>query len=193
MAGSRKDVRDRLLRAALDLFSERGYDRTTAADIADRADVTERTYFRHFSDKREALFDGEGALQHALAGAVAEVPAGLSPSETLLRAFLAMIPALEHEGDLKKRRQAVIAAAPELRERELSKEAHLISGVAEALETRGVRAPVAVLAAVSGIAVLSRARLEWLAGASDDYATLLRTGFADLRAALASEPASPGR
>jgi AcrR family transcriptional regulator len=184
MAGSRKDVRARLLRAALDLFSERGYDRTTAADIARRADVTERTYFRHFSDKREALFDGEEDLQQALAEAVADVPAGLSPSETLLQAFLSMIPALEHNGDLKKQRQVVISAAPELRERELAKEAHLTSCVAKALEARGVRGPVAALAAASGIAVLSRARLAWLAGASDDYAALLATGFADLRAAV---------
>jgi AcrR family transcriptional regulator len=182
MAGSRKDVRARLLRAALDLFSERGYERTTAADIAERADVTERTYFRHFSDKREALFDGEEDLQRALAVAIADVPAGLSPSETLFRAFISMIPALTHNGELKRRRQVLISATPELRERELAKEAHLASGVAEALETRGVRGPVAALAAASGIAVLSRARLDWLAGASDDYAALLTTGFADLRA-----------
>jgi AcrR family transcriptional regulator len=184
MAGTRKDVRARLLRAALDLFSERGYDKTTAADIAERADVTERTYYRHFSDKREALFDGEEELQLALAAAVAGVRDGLSPADTLLQAFLSMIPALEHNGDLKRRRQVVIAAASELRERELTKEAHLAASVARALETRGVRGPVAALAAISGIAVLSRARLEWLAGTSDDFATLLRTGFADLRVAV---------
>ena len=182
MAGSRRDVRARLLRAALDLISERGYERTTAADIAERADVTERTYFRHFADKREALFDGEEDLQRALTDAIKDVPAGLSPTETLLQAFISMIPALTHDGELKKRRQVVISAAPELRERELTKEAHLTSSVADALEIRGVRAPVAALAAASGIAVLSRARLDWLAGVCDDYAVLLTTGFANLRA-----------
>jgi AcrR family transcriptional regulator len=182
MAGSRTDARARLLRAALDLFSEHGYEQTTAADIAARADVTERTYFRHFPDKREALFDGEEELQRALAAAIADVRGNLSAAESLLQAFISMIPALTHDRELKKRRQVVISAAPELRERELTKEAHLASCVAQALQTRGVRRPVAALAAASGIAVLSRARLEWLAGASDDYAALLTTGFADLRA-----------
>ena len=176
-------MRTRLLRAALDLYSEHGYDRTTTADIAERADVTERTYYRHFSDKREALFDGEEDLQQALTAAVAGVRDGLGATETLLQAFLSMIPALEHDGDLKRQRQVVISAAPELRERELTKEANLASCLAQALQARSVRPPVAVLAAISSIAVLSRARLDWLAGISDDYAALLTTGFADLRSA----------
>lgn len=183
MAGSRKDVRARLLRAALDLFSERGYERTTAADIAQRADVTERTYFRHFSDKREALFDGEEELQSALTAAVAGVRVSLGATETLLQAFLSMIPVLEHDRELKRQRQAVISAAPELRERELTKEAHLAGSLARALQVRGVRRQVAELAAISGIAVLSRARIDWLAGRSHDYAGSLSTGFADLRTA----------
>ena len=181
MAGSRRDVRARLLRAALDLFTERGYERTTAADIAERADVSERTFFRHFADKRETLFDGEEDLQRALTAAIADAPAGLSPAKTLLQAFISMIPALTRDGELKKRRQVAISAAPELRERELTKESHLASCVANALEARGVHAPVAALAAASGIAVLSRARRDWLAGVSDDYATLLTNGFANLR------------
>jgi AcrR family transcriptional regulator len=182
VAGTRKDVRARLLRAALELFAERGYDGTTAADIARRADVTERTYYRHFPDKREALFDGEEDLRNALAAAVASIPSGSSPTGVLLLAFLAMIPNLEKDADLKRRRQAVIVSAPELRERELTKEAHLASAVADALESRGVRRQVAALAATSGIAVLSQARHQWLRGTSDDYAELLTSGFADLRA-----------
>jgi AcrR family transcriptional regulator len=183
VAGSRKDVRARLLRAAIELFSERGYDRTTAADIAERAQVTERTFFRHFADKREALFDGESGLYEALAAAIAAAPENLSPAEVLREAFIAMIPTLTQDAELKKRRQRVILAAPELRERELAKEASLASRAAEALEARGVTRSVGELAAASGVAVLSRARLAWLTEASDDdYATLLTAGFADLRA-----------
>ena len=183
MVGTRRDVRARLLRAAIDLFSARGYARTTAADIAEQAGVTERTFFRHFADKREALFDAEAALRRALTAAIADVPAGLSPAAVLLQAFISMIPALTRDAELKKRRQIVILASPELRERELAKEADLASYAAQALETRGIRESVAALAAAGGIAVLSRARLAWLAGASDDYVSLLATGFADLRAA----------
>ena len=175
-------MRARLLRAAIDLFSERGYDRTAVADIAERAEVTERTFFRHFADKREALFDGEAGLQEALTAAIAAVPAGRSPAAVLLEAFLSIIPALTQDAELKKRRQQVVLATPELRERELTKEAHLALCAGRALQARGVRGSVAALAANSGIAVLSCARLAWLAGAFDDYATLLTNGFADLRA-----------
>jgi AcrR family transcriptional regulator len=184
MAGSRTDVRARLLRAALDLFSERGFDGTTAAAIAERANVTERTYFRHFPDKREALFDGEDALQRDLAGAIANVSVGLTPMATLLEAFLSMAPSFESDRDLKRRRQVVIAAAPALRERELTKEQRLVTCVTLALEERQVRTPVASLVAACGIAVLSRVRLEWLGGDPRDYATLLSEAFADLRTAL---------
>lgn len=48
MAKKEDDVRTRLRGAALELFRERGYDRTTAATIAARAGVTERTFFRYF-------------------------------------------------------------------------------------------------------------------------------------------------
>ena len=184
MAGTRKDVRARLLRAALDLFSERGFDATTAADIAARADVTERTYFRHFPDKREALFDGEDELRQKFASAVAQVQVGGAPMAILLAAFRSLIPALASDRDLKRRRQVVIAAAPELRERELTKEHHLAAAVARALQERGVREPVASLAALSGIAALSRVRLEWLREGGD-YAARLTEAFADLESAFA--------
>ena len=97
MAGSRKDVRLRLQRAALELYAERGFDRTTAADIAALAGVTERTYFRHFPDKREVLFGGEAPLQAALAEAVLAAPAGLPPLPALLAAFLSVVPMFEED------------------------------------------------------------------------------------------------
>ena len=85
MAGSRKGVRQRLQHAALELYGERGFDRTTAADIAALAGVTERTYFRHFPDKREVLFDGAAALAASLADAVLNAPAGLPRSRRCSR------------------------------------------------------------------------------------------------------------
>ena len=46
--------------AAIELFDERGYEATTVAEIAERAGLTKRTFFRYFSDKREVLFSGSG-------------------------------------------------------------------------------------------------------------------------------------
>ena len=180
MAGSRKDVRLRLQRAALELYAERGFDRTTAADIAARADVTERTYFRHFPDKREVLFDGEAAMQQALADAVSNAPPGLAPLPALLAAFLSVVPMFERDRAVKELRHRIISSAPELQERELMKLAHLTDALTEALEQRGAPPGLASLAAACGTAVLTRARLQWLAGSHRDYAALLTDAFAEL-------------
>jgi len=50
------NARGRLEQAAYELFLDRGYEQTTVADIARRAGLTERTFFRHYADKREVLF-----------------------------------------------------------------------------------------------------------------------------------------
>jgi AcrR family transcriptional regulator len=89
------DVGVRLQRAGLELFRERGYDRTTAAEIAERAGVTERTFFRYFPDKREVLFDGAAKLRAALLASIADAPDGLGPLDTLFRAFRSVRSALE--------------------------------------------------------------------------------------------------
>ena len=95
MAKHEDALRIRLQRAALELFREHGYDRTTAAEIAARVGVTERTFFRYFPDKREVLFDGEATLRVALAAVIADAPDGLGPLDTLFRAFRSVLPLLE--------------------------------------------------------------------------------------------------
>jgi AcrR family transcriptional regulator len=180
MAGSRKDVRLRLLRAALELYAERGFDRTTAADIAALAGVTERTYFRHFPDKREVLFDGEAELRTALADAVANAPAELPPLPALREAFLSVAPLFERDRVAKEVRHRIISATPELQERESMKLTHLTEALTAALEQRAAPPGLAALAAACGTAVLTRARLQWLEGSRHDYATLLTDAFTEL-------------
>jgi len=180
MAGSRKDVRLRLQRAALELYAERGFDRTTAADIAALAGVTERTYFRHFPDKREVLFDGEADMRTALVDAVLNAPAGLPPLPMLFAAFLSVAPMFERDRAVKELRHRIVSSTPELQERELMKLAHLTDALTEALEQRAAPPGPASLAAACGTAVLTRARLQWLAGSQRDYATLLTDTFAEL-------------
>ncbi len=190
MTGSRKDVRLRLQNAALELYAERGFDQVTAAEIAAQAGVTERTFFRHFPDKREVLFDGEAALQALLTKAVANAP-GPGPLPLLLHAFLSVVPHFESDRELKARRHQVVWAAPELKERSVTKMARLTEALAQALEQRGIPRPAADLAAACGMGVLTRVRLEWLAGTPSDYATLLTDAFAELRLLLRDEPAAP--
>lgn len=156
-------VRGRLQRAALDLFRERGYDRTTAAEIAARVGVTERTFFRHFADKREVLFDGEAILRTALTASVASAPEGLGPLATLFRAFRSIVPMLEANRPFSEPWHQVVAGTPALRERELAKTAALADALAGALKARGVDDLRAVLAAQAGMAAFVHATVAWLA------------------------------
>lgn len=158
---SRKDVRRRLQTAALELYRERGYDRTTTAEIAARAGVTERTFFRYFPDKREVLFDGEAAFHAALTSAIAEAPGELEPMEILLAMFRSIETLLEANRPFTEPAQAVIAMTPALQERQLAKTAATIAAVAGALQRRGVEANLATLAAMTGMAVFGHAARAW--------------------------------
>ncbi len=162
VAGDEDDVRVRLQRTALALFRERGYDRTTAAEIAAQAGVTERTFFRHFPDKREVLFDGEATLRDLLTSSIAGAPDGLGPLDTLFRAFRSVRPVLEDNRPFSKPRHEVISGTPALRERELTKMAVLAEALAAALKARGVADLQAVLAARTGMAAFVQATISWL-------------------------------
>jgi AcrR family transcriptional regulator len=181
MPRSGAEARDRLERAALELYNERGYDQTTIAEIAARAGVTQRTFFRHFGDKREVLFNVELRQQQALAKALADVRDTVPPLAAVLRAFRSMAPDLERNRHLVQARHRVIAAAPALRERELAKAAALSVVVADALRARGLPDWRATLLAEVSTAALGHAVHTWAAGADDDIDALIVRAFADLR------------
>lgn len=177
------DSRGRLQEAALALYSERGFDQTTAAQIADRAGLTERTFFRHFADKREVLFGGSALLEERIVAGVADAPASAGPLAAVaagLDAAAAMLG--EFRRDLSRQRQAVIAVNPELRERELAKMADYAAGVSGALRQRGVGELQATLAAEASMTVLRVAMQQW---AHDDNAPplveIMRNSIAELR------------
>jgi AcrR family transcriptional regulator len=182
------DSRGRLAEAALALYSERGFDQTTAAQIADRAGVTERTFFRHFADKREVLFGGSELLQERIVAGVEGAPADDGPLDAVARGLEASAAMLgEFRRDLSRQRQAVIAANPELRERELAKLADYAAAVAAALRQRGATEPQATLAAEAGMTVLRMALQRWAsADESRDLAAIMRDSIAQLRALTVS-------
>jgi AcrR family transcriptional regulator len=177
------DSRGRLQEAALTLYAERGFDQTTAAEIAARAGVTERTFFRHFADKREVLFGGSALLQERIVAGVVGAPAGAGPLEAVAAGLAAAAAMLgEFRRDLSAQRQAVIAANPELRERELAKLADYAAAVAATLRARGVGEPHATLAAEAGMTVLRVALERWAGGADErDLAAIIRDSMAELR------------
>jgi AcrR family transcriptional regulator len=154
----------RLREAAMELFAERGYEQTTVGEIAERAGLSARTFFRHYADKREVLFAGSEVLQERLAEAVEAAPEPLSPMGAVAAALDAFAELLGGDHDFSRRRQAVVAANAELRERELNKLATLAAVLGEALRRRGVGATEAALAAETGIAILRVAFAQWVAG-----------------------------
>jgi AcrR family transcriptional regulator len=156
------NARGRLERAAMELYNQRGFESTTVAEIAERAGLTERTFFRYFTDKREVLFAGAGVLQELLVSKVADAPASLPPIDVVAAALAEVATALfEERREFARQRQVIIAANAELRERELIKLASLASAVAGALRGRGVGDPAASLAAEAGIAVFRIAFERW--------------------------------
>ena len=154
-------VRDRLHRAALELFAERGFDGTTSEQIAARAGVTERTFFRHFPDKREVLFAWEEELRKLTADAIAAVPSDVPPLRALQVAFHDVVPLLVRNRPLAEMQAPIIAAAPALIEREHSKAAALVTLVATALRDRGCDERTALLCARVGMDAFSTAIGGW--------------------------------
>lgn len=176
------NARGRLERAALDLYGEHGFDRTTVAEIARRAGLTERTFFRHFADKREVLFAGSALLQDLLTGAVADAPATAMPLDATAGALEAVGALFEGRHDHARRRQAVIDANAELRERELIKLATLAAALADALRRRGVPDPAAALTAEAGIAVFKVAFERWIDDDRQDLPHHIRESLDELKA-----------
>ncbi|MFI5731529.1 TetR/AcrR family transcriptional regulator [Kribbella sp. NPDC051587] len=155
-------ARERLVLAAVDLFTEQGYDTTTVAQIAERAGVTKSTFFRHFPDKRELLSAGQEALSDLLVEGITEAPAGATPLEAvaagLARAATFMGPM---NRELAPRLKAAIAASTELQQRDALKTVGLTAAMVDALVTRGIPDPVAALAAELGALAFKRGYLTW--------------------------------
>jgi AcrR family transcriptional regulator len=180
-------ARARLRLAALELYRERGFDQTTTAQIAERAGVTERTYFRHFADKREVLFDGEVELRTILVDAIAAAPAGLAPLPVLVQAFKASVPLFVVNRPVAEQRAAIIAVTPALQERAYAKIAALTASMADALIERGTPPPTARLAAKVGMAAFERASLSWGGDPAKDLGALVAEAADEVLALGGSE------
>jgi AcrR family transcriptional regulator len=178
--------RARLAEAALALYGERGFERTTVAEIAERAGLTERTFFRHYSDKREVLFGGSAELHELLVSTVVDTADSLAPIDAVAAGLEAAAAQLQERREFARRRQAVIAASAELRERELTKLASWSASLADTLRQRGVDGPEADLAAEVGIAIFRKAFDRWIDDANQqEFPQLIRESLDQLKALTA--------
>jgi AcrR family transcriptional regulator len=143
------------------LYAEQGFEQTTVAEIAARAGLTERTFFRHFADKREVLFYGMEMMRDLLVRAVAAAPASATAMDAVGAAFEAAGSVLQENPERVRLRDVIVSSNTELRERELTKLAAFAAAVAGALRDRGIPEPTASLAAETGVAVFKVAFARW--------------------------------
>jgi AcrR family transcriptional regulator len=179
------NAQERLVRAALELFAEQGYENTTVVEIAERAGLTKSTFFRHVPDKREVLFIGQDFLVRALQDGAASAPDDAAPLEAVAAALDAAAKAFPAERrEIGPQRQAIIAANPELQEREALKRAGFVTALTAALKARGTEDPTASLAAEIGVLALGGAYARWADPANKrEFAELAREALAELQAA----------
>ena len=181
------DARGRLAQAAFELYLEQGFEQTTVAEIAGRAGLSERTFFRHYADKREVLFAGSAALEDLMVSRVAEAPGSAAPMEAVAAGLEAAGALLQQRRDFALRRTTIIAANPELQERELIKLASLAAALAAALRRRGVTESVASLTGEAGIAIFKVAFGRWISEPGEAHLPLLiRESIKDLKAVAAA-------
>ncbi|MEV3856445.1 TetR family transcriptional regulator [Streptomyces sp. NPDC050095] len=182
------NARDRLAQAALDLYSERGFEQTTAAQIAERAGLTERTFFRHYADKREVLFGGSELLEKAFVDSMAAIPASVAPVDAIATTLETVASYFTDRHDYARRRRDVINAHPGLRERELIKIASLSAALETTLRDRGVPAHAASLAAEAAMAVFKVGFERW-ADTEEEHpmADFFRESLDELRNVLAGK------
>jgi AcrR family transcriptional regulator len=180
------DARERLVGAALHLFTEQGYDDTTVAQIADRAGLTKSTFFRHFSDKREVLAAGQETLSRLLADGITGAPEGVTPlgavAAGLQNAADAMTP---FNRELGPRLVAIIATSAELQERDALKRVGMAAAMADGLRDRGVDEATAIMAAELGVLAFKESFAAWIANDNvRELGELARESLDRLRVAI---------
>jgi AcrR family transcriptional regulator len=196
MARWEPDACGRLAKAAMELFVERGYDRTTVQEIAARAGLTERTFFRYFTDKREVLFSGAKELEESIVERIVGAPRDASPFAAVAAAFEATGAELEETRDLQfvRARYTLVTNHADIHERELIKMAGLAVAVTKALRARGVPEPAASLTAEAGIAVFKIGFERWVTERRPrDLPAHIRAAVDALKAVTAEGKAKPPR
>jgi AcrR family transcriptional regulator len=176
---------ERLKQAAMELFDEQGFENTSAVQIAQRAGVTTRTFFRYFPDKQSILFVDADLLRTALLQGIRDAADVAEPLGVVVRALVEF----DWEGlgpkESQRRRDAMITSNPELLERELNKQQQMSDAFGDALRQRGVEAHAAELAARVGIQVFQTAYRRWLAADDEtDLTTIVDASTSTLAAIM---------
>jgi AcrR family transcriptional regulator len=182
---------ERLKKAAIELFDEQGFENTSVIEISERARVTTRTFFRYFSDKREVLFAGSDELRAVLVEKILQAPDVGEPLQVVTGVLWEFDWESLGSRNSQRQRQAVIAANPELLERDLIKNHRIAVGFMDALRQRGVDAEIARLAAHVGIQLFFTAYVHWLEADEKADLALMSESVMSLLASIVPTSATP--
>jgi AcrR family transcriptional regulator len=182
------DARVRLEQAALDLFAERGFAETTVPQITARAGLTTRTFFRHFTDKREVLFAYDAQIPVFVAEVLSDAPASCTPMEVLAHGLHGIGAKFEPEREYLRVRRSIVETDESLRERELRKLATLSEAIRQGFLERGTDELTSTLAAHLAAGVFTVGLNRWL---DRDGGPPLRNVLRDTLAAAANLVANP--
>jgi AcrR family transcriptional regulator len=184
------DAQQRLQRAAMELFAERGYGEVTVDEIARRAGLTKRSFFNHFSDKREVLFADAKDFEADVIRYLSEAGPGLAPVDAAIRALTRAGQDLARYGNVARFRRDLIASSTELQERNLIKMAALTSAIADTLSGPEIPARTAAFAAHAAVTVFGAAYDEWADDTTADFPALMHRALSDMSRAVSPDDRS---
>ena len=183
-ARKRQQTRERLTRAAMALFRERGFEATTLDDIAAAADVSRRSFFHYFASKEDVVFAWQEELTAAMVAAVAARPASESTLAAAENAISAMVRQLDPSEAIAMSR--LKRDNPALRARDQVKYEKLERALAEALGQRSPakaeRVQARLVAMIATGAIRIGDELWTSEGAREKPEALVKRIFAAVRA-----------
>jgi AcrR family transcriptional regulator len=103
-------TRDAIVTAALDLFTERGYEATTVEMIAEAAEVSPATVFRYFAGKDDIVFSERDRRLPVLAAALRDRPASESDLVAAGRALQQVFADPDAEARIRRQTRALVSS-----------------------------------------------------------------------------------
>jgi AcrR family transcriptional regulator len=162
MARWKPNAQNRLVQSALELFTEQGFNETTVEQIAKRADLTTRTFFRHFSDKREVLFMNDEFRPNSENKMHSQTSETVDVMNLINQGLIESAQHYENQREMLKVRQKIIDSDKGLLERELRKREELRIGLTCSFALAGVSALQAELAAKVAMGIFTTAMTRWI-------------------------------
>jgi AcrR family transcriptional regulator len=149
----RRRAKEAIRRAALELFSERGFDAVSVTDIAERAEVGRTTFFRYFGDKQEVLFSDPAEASQGPAAPAQPIGSSIAAALAAARRLVVgYVEGITTDPSAYERHRELVNSHPELYARSLVKQRRYADALTRRLQSWGATPPTARQAAEIGLA-----------------------------------------